>query len=169
MDPNDKIRDSIKQTWRDYILEPKGLREDFGFAPKNLYDMLFCPKYGLSAYSYDTYCLTMPDNAEYLRTIFNEVKKRLSPDIIELINRGMKGRDIAISVVPANWARFLNKNNEQNYLRIDYHHLNDCIYSDEISKLLEYTELEYFPVILSYYGIGKITNMIPCVTLENEP
>lgn len=168
MDSNDIIRDSVKQTWWDYILEPKDWREDFGLAPKNLYDILFCPKNGLSAYSYDSDCLLMWNNAEYLRKIFNEVKKRLSSDIIDLINRGENGNSVIISIVPADVLRFFNTDTigKQKRLHIVYNGLDDYFYSEEIAELLKFTELKYFPAILSYYGRGKITNMIPCVKVK---
>jgi len=168
MDSNTTIRDAVKQTWWNYVLEPKDWREDFGLAPQNLYDILFCPKNGLSAYSYDSDCLLMWDNAEYLRKIFNEVKKRLSSDIIELINRGEKNNSVAISIVPADVLRFFNKDiiGKKKSLHIVYNGLDDYFYSDELEDLLKLTELKYFPVILSYWGRGKITNMIPCIKVS---
>ena len=168
MDSNDTIRDAIKQTCLNYILEPKDWREDFGLAPHNIYDILFCPNNVLSAYSYDSYCLLMWYNAEYLRKIFNDIKKRLSSDIIDLINRGEKDNNIIISIVPADILRFLNTDiiGKKKQLHIVYNGLDDYFYSEEIEELLKYTELKYFPVILSYWGRGKITNMIPCVNVK---
>lgn len=163
MDSNDIIRDAVKQTWWNYVLEPKDWREDFGLAPQNLYDILFCPKNGLSAYSYDSDRLLMWGNAEYLRKIFNEVKKRLSSDIKDLINRGEKDNSVVISIVPADVLRFFNKDiiGKKKSLHIVYNGLDDYFYSDELEELLKLTELKYFPVILSFWGRGKITNMIP--------
>lgn len=168
MDSNYITRDAVKRTWWNYVLEPKDWREDFGLAPQNLYDIMFCPKNGLSAYSYDSDCLLMWDNAEYLRKIFNAVKKRLSSDIIELINRGEKDNNIIISIIPADILRFLNTDiiGKKKQLHIVYNGLDDYFYSDELEELLKRTELKYFPVILSYWGIGKITNIIPCINVS---
>ena len=40
---NSTIRDAVKRTWWNYVLEPKDWREDFDLAPQNLYNILFCP------------------------------------------------------------------------------------------------------------------------------
>ena len=179
MTNNDTIREAVKRVWEDYIIEPKDWREDFGLAPQNLYNSLFCPKhslgderfpnsYLLQNYSYETDCLLRCDNAEYLRKIFNEVKKRLGSDLKEKINKGYKGNEICISIVPADTIRYLNQEAIVNKepLHIVYNGLNDYIDSEEIRDLLWFHDLKYFPVILSYWGMGKITNMIPCVKIQ---
>ena len=71
---NDSIRDAVKQTWRNYIIEPKDWKENYVLAPQNLYNSLFCfdkPQH----YSMDSYWLHDGDNARYLRNVFEAVKK----------------------------------------------------------------------------------------------
>lgn len=179
MSNNDIIREAVRRVWKDYILEPKDWREDFGLAPQNIYNSLFCPKHNLGVetfpisylmqnYCREVDCLLECGNAEYLRKIFNEVKKRLGSDIKELINKGLKGNNICISIVPADSIRNLNKEAMENgnYLHIVYNGLDDYIESEEIADLLRFKELSYFPVILSYFGMGRITNMIPCTKVQ---
>jgi len=169
MDSNDIIRDTVKQTWQDYVLEPKDWKDDYGLAPQNLYNSLFCfgnPQH----YSMESYWLHDGDNAMYLRNVFEAVKSRLSNDIKNLINRNLKGNEIYIVIVPADTIRYFNKDaleNNDPLLHIILENVDDYIHSEELLELLRIKDLKYFPVILSCTR-RTITNIIPCVTVKES-
>ena len=166
---NDSIRDAVKQTWRNYIIEPKDWKENYGLAPQNLYNSLFCfdkPQH----YSMDSYWLHDGDNARYLRNVFEAVKNRLSDDTKNLINRNTKGNEICIVIVPADAIRYFNRDaleNNDPLLHIILENVDDYIHSEELLELLRIKDLKYFPVILSHTR-RTITNIIPCITVKES-
>ena len=166
---NDTIRELVKNVWSNYIIEPKDWKEDYGFAPQNLYNSLFCfdtPQ----RYSMEPYWLQEGDNSRYLRDVFEAVKNRLSDDTKNLINRNTKGNEICIVIVPADTIRYFNRDaleNNDPLLYIILENINDYVHSEELLELLRIKDLKYFPVILSHTR-RTITNIIPCVDVKES-
>ena len=166
---NDTIREAVKSVWRDYIIEPKDWKNDYGLAPQNIYNSLFRfdkPQ----RYSMESYWLHKGDNAAYLRNVFEAVKNRISDDTRNLINRNLKGNEICIVIVPADTNRYFNKNaieNNDPLRHIVLGNIDDYVYSEELLELLRINDLKYFPVILSHTR-RTITNIIPCVRVKES-
>lgn len=166
---NDTIRELVKNVWHNYIIEPKDWKEDYGLAPQNLYNSLFCFD-NAQRYSMESYWLHDGDNTRYLRNVFEAVKNRLSDDTKNLINRNTKGNEICIVIVPADTIRYFNKDvleNNDPLLHIILENVDDYIHSEELLELLRIKDLKYFPVILSRTR-RTITNIIPCITVKES-